>query len=118
MSLPKYLVDKIGISENTASSKRLKGTKAERVVAKAISGKLFSNSGATFGENDVFNDDLEVEVKTTSSASYSLKVSEMQKLKKKTKIGKIPIFHINFEQEKKQYAVIEWDVLLTFIKGH
>jgi hypothetical protein len=107
--MPSWLDKKINPSTRSRSSKQ------ESKIAKDLKGKTSINSGATFGQNDVITDYCEVEAKTTSHSSYSLKVSDYKKLEKKCNIGKIPIFVIDFEKEKKSLAVLNYDDLLYLI---
>lgn len=97
--IPKYFQ----VQETTRSRSK----KQESHIAKAIKGKTTINSGATFGQNDVLNDCCEVEAKTTKARSFSLTLRDLQKLRQKCSVSKIPVLVVSFEDDlNKQYAVI------------
>lgn len=107
---PKYL-DKL----LEGSSTRERSSKQESRLAKELRGKVTINSGATFGQNDVFTDFCEVEAKTTQKESFSLKLSDWRKLKKKCDCGKFPIMVIDFEGTSNSLAVLPYDDLAYLI---
>lgn len=94
---------------------RFRSNKQESRLAKQLSGHTTINSGATFGQNDVVTDFCEIEAKTTSKESYSLKLSDWRLLRKKCSAGKIPIFIIDFELSKDSLAVLTYDDLAFLI---
>lgn len=108
---PKYL-DKLYNGKTT----RERSSKQESRIASEINGRTTINSGATFGENDVVNDFMEVEAKTTIHDSFSLKLADFRKLKKKAKVNKIPALVIDFESSKDSLAVIPYDDLIYLIQ--
>lgn len=86
---------------NKKETTRSRSIKQETKLAKDLRGNTFINSGATFGQNDVFNDYCEVEAKTTKNKSFSFRLLDWKKLYHKATTGKIPIFAIRFEQVDK-----------------
>lgn len=107
MPLPKHLQ----VKETTRSRSK----KQESRIAKDLKGITTINSGATFGQNDVITDFAEIEAKTTKHSSYSLKVSEFEKLERKIKDYKIPIFIVEFENCDKALAVMNYEELKYLI---
>lgn len=95
---------------------RSRSKKQETKIAKDLKGYTTINSGATFGQNDVITDYCDIEAKTTKFGSYSVKVEEFEKLERKTKLGKLPIFVIDFERDKKSLALLNYEDLLYLIK--
>lgn len=108
MGLPKHLQEK----ETTRSRSK----KQETRIAKELKGRITSNSGATFGENDVITDFCEIEAKTTKNKSFSIKTDEFQKLKGKCKIDKLPIFQIDFETTKDKLVILDYEDFLYLIE--
>ena len=94
---------------------RERSSRQESRIARQLKGKTTINSGATFGENDIVNDFMEVEAKTTRHESFSLNLADFRKLIKKAKVDKIPAMVIDFEQSKDSLAVIKYDDLLYLI---
>jgi hypothetical protein len=81
----------------------------EKKQAKSFhKGKAALGSGATLGQNDVFNDDYEVEMKLTGKDSYPLKVATWGKLLERTHTSKTPLMIIEFEGRKK-LVVMDYD---------
>jgi hypothetical protein len=119
MAQPKWL-DKPETTRGRSDKQENRITKDVTSLGKS-KGRTAINSGATFGQNDVFNDELEIEAKTTYKDSYSLKVSELNKLKRRTKDPKIPIFVVEFDKSDKklaqEYAVIEYSILIELLKN-
>lgn len=111
MRRPKYL-EKLYEGKTT----RERSTRQETRIASELSGRTTINSGATFGENDVTTDFLEVEAKTTTHESYSLKLSDWRKLVKKSKAGKIPLMVIDYESCSDSLAVLRYDDLLYLLQ--
>lgn len=108
---PKYL-EKLYSGKTT----RERSSKQESRIASELNGRTTINSGATLGENDVVTDFMEVEAKTTQKESFSLKLSDFRKLKKKAKVGKIPAMVIDFESSKDSLAVLPYDDLIYLIQ--
>lgn len=94
---------------------RQRSGKQESRIAKQLKGHTTINSGATFGQNDVITDFCEVEAKTTSKESFSLKLSDWRLLRKKCAGSKIPIFVVDFEQSKDTLAVLTYEDLQFLI---
>nr|DAX61654.1 MAG TPA: hypothetical protein [Caudoviricetes sp.] len=109
--LPKYAQKLLNGSPTTRS----RSQKQESRIAKDLRGHTTINSGATFGQNDVFTDFCEVEAKTTNKESFSLKLSDWRKLRKKCSTTKIPIFVVDFETSKDSLAVLTYDDLLYLL---
>lgn len=105
-------VDKLFSTKTT----RERSGKQESRIAKELGGKKSINSGATFGQNDVSTDFCEVEAKTTTHDSFSLKLSDWRLLKKKCSTKKLPIMVIDFESSMDSLAVIGYDDLLYLIE--
>lgn len=96
-------------------STRERSSKQESKIAKQLFGRTTINSGATFGQNDVITDFCEVEAKTTAKESFSLKLSDWRKLRKKCAVAKIPIMVVDFETSKDSVAVLLYDDLLLLV---
>lgn len=94
---------------------RERSGKQESRLAKQLNGHTTINSGATFGQNDVVTDFCEIEAKTTSKESYSLKLSDWRILRKKCATNKIPIFIVDFEKSKDTLAVLTYEDLQFLI---
>lgn len=107
MALPKHFLPK--------DTTRARSKKQESRIAKDLLGRTTLNSGATFGENDVITDFCEIEAKTTRKDSYTLKIKEFDKLLTKTKVGKMPIFTIEFEEQKKDVVIMDYHDFLYLI---
>lgn len=106
-----YLTTKFGDKTTRQRSK-----KQESRIAKQLKGYASINSGATLGQNDVITDFCEVEAKTTAKESYSFKLSDWRKLRKKCATDKIPIFVVDFETTKDSLAVLTYEDLLFLIE--
>lgn len=104
MNKPKWLQK----SEEPKST-RYRSKKQETKIAKQLKGKLTINSGATFGQNDLYNDFCEVEAKLTSKESFSLKLKDWDKLVEKCSTGKIPVIVVEFEGREVSLAVMNFD---------
>lgn len=100
-NLPKHL--------RPPDTPQVKGRKYETKLAKTLGGRVATNSGATFGENDIIADYCEVEAKLTTNESYSLKAKYFREVKKKCSIKKIPLMIVNFEKYGDSYAIIPMD---------
>jgi alpha-L-arabinofuranosidase len=108
MNKPKWLE----VGEQTT---RHRSKKQESRIAKELKGRTTINSGATFGENDVTTDIAEIEAKTTTKNSYSIKLDDWNKLVSKSKKDKFPIMVIDFENDKKSLAVLNYEDLKYLI---
>ena len=75
---------------------RKKSAKQEGKLAKKFGGKLTSNSGARFGENDVITPDYEIEAKKTDAMSYTMKIKELRKMQAKCSNDKVAIEIVEF----------------------
>lgn len=100
MALPKWMEEK---------PQRKKSIKAEKSLAKKIGGYTYINSGATLGQNDVTNAQFDFEHKLTAASSYSIKETEMEKLRERTPSTKTPIFVIEFSGSSKSFAVMRME---------
>lgn len=96
---------------------RARSKKQESRLAKQLNGHTTINSGATFGQNDVVADFCEVEAKTTTKESFSLKLSDWRLLRKKCASNKIPIFVVDFEKSKDTLAVLTYEDLQFLIQS-
>ena len=94
---------------------RERSGKQESRIARQLNGHTTINSGATFGQNDVITDFCEVEAKTTTKESFSLKLSDWRVLRKKCAGNKIPIFVVDFESSKDSLAVLTYEDLQFLI---
>lgn len=81
----------------------------ESKVAAVLGGRVTINSGATLGENDVVNDFCEVECKTTTKSSFSLKMGTWELLLSKCNPNKIPAMVIDFDKDDKSLAVLDFE---------
>lgn len=99
-----------------STTTRERSKKQESRIAKKLRGYTTINSGATFGQNDVITDFCEIEAKTTAHESYSLKLSEWVKLKKKCSAKKIPIFVVDFEKSRDSLAILTYEDLQFLIE--
>jgi len=101
---------------NKETPTRKRSGKQEKALREKFGGKLASNSGARFGENDIKSEDMEIEAKTTQAIGYRLTIKELDGIEKKCKMGKIPVQVIQFEQNGKSYAVLpltEFEALIN-----
>lgn len=87
--------------------------KQEKIVAKMLNGRKTINSGATLGQNDVETKAFDIEAKITAAKSFIIKESDLTKLRKKTKIGKIPLFLVEFSETGKKYITLDWEDFKT-----
>ena len=87
-------------------STRSRSTKQERGLAKKLGGRVTSNSGARFGENDVKTRLFDIEAKTTKSKQYIIKEQELEKMETRASAGRVPVFVIGFEDTGRSYAMI------------
>ena len=99
-----------------STTTRERSKKQESRIAKKLRGYTTINSGATFGQNDVITDFCEIEAKTTAHESYSLKLSEWVKLKKKCSAKKIPTFVVDFEKSRDSLAILTYEDLQFLIE--
>lgn len=97
-------------------STRAKSGKQETRLAKSLQGRTTINSGATFGQNDVTTDFCEIEAKTTDKGSFTVKMSDLEKMHKKCDAKKIPIMVVEMRSYHKEYAVIRFDDLKYLIE--
>lgn len=92
-------------------STRDRSTRQEKRLAKELGGRVTMNSGATFFENDIVTDTMEVEAKTTSKASFIVKEADLEKMALKCDSKKFPIMLIEFEKTKRVVAVLNYEDL-------
>lgn len=95
---------------------RERSYKQESRIAKELKGRTTINSGATFGQNDVYTDYCEVEAKTTQQKSYSLKLTDWYKLKRKCSPAKLPLMVVDFEESGDSLAVLSFEDLKFLIE--
>ena len=99
------------------TSTRERSYKQETKLAKELGGRVTLNSGATFNENDIITDTLEIEAKTTAKGSFIVKDSELEKMILKCDNKKVPIMVIEFEKSKRVVAVIDYEDLTHILNG-
>lgn len=85
---------------------RKKSGKQEKFLAKMFDGKLTCNSGAKYSENDVRTKEYEIEAKTTEGKGYRLTVEELLSIRKKTRLGKVPLQIIEFSTYGESFVVL------------
>ena len=107
MSKPKWL--------NKDIATRHRSKKQETRLSKQFKGRCTSNSGSTFGENDVVSPDFEIEAKTTYNKQYPLKAKEIKAMNDKCRFDKIALFIIEFEKESEEVVVIRTADFLNLI---
>lgn len=83
--------------------------KREQKASNDIGGKAHINSGAMwFRKSDLSNDFWQIEDKFTWDNKYSIKYSILKKIEKEAmRLEKLPALRFGFENEKRDYAVIE-----------
>ncbi|NLR94923.1 hypothetical protein [Flammeovirga agarivorans] len=98
--------------ETTVSRSR----KQEKRLAEQLKAKETIASGAAFAENDVENEMVSVEAKTTSKKSYTLKADTFLKCKKRTKLGQVPAMIVYFEEFDLELTVLETKHVREFFR--
>jgi hypothetical protein len=94
---------------------RKRSVKQEKALAKRYNGRATSNSGASFGENDINSEHFSIEAKFTDAKSYKITMVEFLKLVNRCPSGKIPIEIIEFTNQKESLVVIrEFDFFSLF----
>ena len=101
MRQPKWVTQ---LSEQPST--RAQSSKQEKNIAKQLNGKTTVNSGATFSQNDTIHEYAEIECKTTSKDSFTVKYSDWEKLRKKCTAIKIPAMAFELQQQKKNFILI------------
>ena len=91
---------------NKEVSTRQRSDKQEKRLAKQFGGRTTSNSGARFGENDVKTHEFDIEAKTTKSKQFIVKLEDLKKMQRKTRVDKKPLFAINFEETGDEFILI------------
>lgn len=91
---------------NKEVSTRERSNKQEKRLAKTFGGRTTANSGATFGENDVKTPEFDIEAKTTKSKQFILKLEDLKKMQRKTRVDKKPLFIINFEETGDEFILL------------
>lgn len=96
----------------------------ERRVAKDLKGRVQPASGAmSHAKGDVRTvGELRAECKTTSARSYSLKLSEWQKIRSEATRGNLEVAAMQIEFQgtpgmNTKLAVIDWDHFLQLVAG-
>lgn len=92
---------------------RKKSGKQEKRLAKEFKGRVTTNSGSTFSENDVVSPHFEIEAKTTESKQYILKIEDIKKMERKADKNKIPLFIVEFSQFNRELVIIDKQDFLT-----
>jgi hypothetical protein len=108
MTLPKHFQ----VKETTRS----RSSKQESRIAKDLKGRTTINSGATFNENDVVTDFCEVEAKTTTKNSFSIKADDWKLLKQKCNKHKFPIVVVDFEVVKQSVVMMDYKDFLYMVQ--
>lgn len=89
---------------------RRRSDKMVKKVGKKLGGRTTVNSGATFSENDLTTDDCDIEHKFTDKKQFTVKLSELEKLRRRSHGSKVPVFMIEFPgNSKRKYVVIDAD---------
>ena len=100
-----------------AATTRGRSDKQEKKLAKDFKARLTINSGATFSENDLRAELVEIEAKTTLKSTYSLRLDDWLGVAAKVRGQRIPTMVIRFEDDNsKQLAVIDYKDLKRLIK--
>ncbi len=96
---------------------RKKSIREEDTIAEALSGRRQPASGAIACadlKGDVSTDAFLIESKITSTGRYTLKATELAKIKREAyKAGKDPMFVVNISGER--WACIEFSLLETLL---
>lgn len=85
---------------------RVASQKQENRLAKEFKGRVTSNSGATFSENDVKTPKFDIEAKTTQSGQYILKLTDIEKMERKADKNKVPLFIVEFAIAGREFVII------------
>ena len=102
--MPKW-IDEMKGGETTRS----RSDKQENRLAKDFNMRTTSNSGATFGENDLKGANMEFEAKTTDSNQYILKMADINKMERKCHKDKMPVFVVEFRKHDREMVIISMD---------
>lgn len=93
-----------------------KSQQQERRVAEELGGRTQPGSGSgDFAKGDVrVKGEIRAECKTTSAASYSLKLADLVKIHREAALGKLemPVMSVQFQGPvgtSHRYAVIDWE---------
>lgn len=108
MGLPHWF-DKVS-SDKKEPTRVASGKQEKRLV------RLFSNSGATFGENDLKTPEFEVEAKTTSSKGYRVTAAEIKSIRDKCNSSKVPLQIIEFSEHKEEVVVLSLTDFMNLLK--
>lgn len=103
--MPKWL-DNI---KKNGETTRSRSDKQENRLAKSFNMRTTSNSGATFGENDLKGDQMEFEAKTTDSSQFIVRIADLEKMEKKCHKDKMPVYIIEFRKHKREMVMISLD---------
>ena len=98
MAKPKWL--------NKEVSTRARSDKQEKRLARIFDGKTTPGSGSVFGENDVKTPEFDIEAKTTKSKQFIIKLEDLKKMQRKTRVDKKPLFAINFEETGDEFILL------------
>ena len=105
------------------SNQRKRSKLQEKRIAEDLDGRVQKASGATdFAKGDVRADGLRVEAKTTSKKSYSLKQSEILKIREEALTGGADEWAMQIEFQGQagvntKIAVIDWYTYLELRKA-
>lgn len=91
---------------------RSKSEQREKNLSSLLNGRKTVNSGATFGENDVKTQSLDIEHKYTDKSQFIVKMDTIVKMEEKCPIGKIPVLVIEFAQENRKFALVDLEDLM------
>jgi len=95
---------------NAIKERKKYSQRQERRAAKDLGAKVEANSGATrFGGADGRKvNELRIECKLTDSQAYTIKLEDLEKLRKTAIFGglELPIFQIEFRKHGLKYALI------------
>jgi hypothetical protein len=86
---------------------RKRSSQHEKSIVKRFGGRTTSNSGASFGENDVRTPQFDIEAKTTQGDGYRITEKELRAIRNKAAGGRIPAQIIRFEAYGTEYIIIQ-----------
>jgi hypothetical protein len=85
---------------------RKKSGAHEKSIVKKFGGRLTSNSGASFGENDIKTDMFDIEAKITDGEGYRITAAELIQIRNKSTAGRIPAQIIKFNKYGTEYIIL------------
>lgn len=114
--LPKHLQKRLNPTTRSRSEKQ---EKAIRKDLAEVDGQAYVsiNSGATFGQNDVTSENWEIEAKTTTKGSFSIKKAYWREVRRKCDIKKIPAMVVDFEgSDPLSLVVMEYKDFIALVE--